>query len=229
MALLAYVVIFNLLPKERAYRLTYHVTKAWGMAVCAFTFCRVRVHGAELLDDNKAYILVSNHISIMDIPVCQLAAPLPFSFLAKEETKRIPVVGFLVRHMHVAVNRRSEASRRRSFDNMVRHVRSGRSILVYVEGTRNRSTAPLQRFYDGAFRLAVESGTPLAVLTIVGSDRVVNPRESFGILPFGRVDAYWEAILPTAGMTAADVPALKTATANLMLARIRESAPSYGV
>ncbi len=50
-----------------------------------------------------------------------------------------------------------ETSRRRSFDEMKKVLRAGMHICLYPEGTRNRTQEPLKVFYDGAFKLAVET------------------------------------------------------------------------
>ena len=216
-AYLCYVVVFGLFPPEKAYRLAYRITNGWGKAVLGFLFCRVRIEGRELFDRSRAYVLVSNHIALIDIPLCQVASPVPFSFLAKIETLSYPVVGYLVRHMHLPVDRRSPESRSGSFDAMVAHLGRGRSVHIYIEGTRNRGEEALLPFYDGAFRLAIATGAPLAVLAIVGSEQVSPPKGRFRIYPGKRVRCTWTDIIETRGMTEDDLPALKERVRALLL------------
>lgn len=197
LVLIAYFIVFNAFQNEdKRYRVAFQVTQLWGRAVCSFLFCRVKVVGRERLDNTQGYILTSNHLSMVDIPLGMAYSPVPFSFLAKAETLKIPVIGYLVRNAHVAVDRKSEASRRKSAKDMAAHISKGRSIHIYPEGTRNKSDKPLTRFYDGAFKLAVESQTPLSVIVIKGTERVINPHEWFQIHPFETIEMHYLDILP---------------------------------
>ncbi len=208
-AYVGYVWVFRMYGPEKAYRSAYKITNVWGRAVLAFLFCRYRVTGKEKFDRNRPYILVSNHVALVDIPLAQVSSPVPFSFLAKAETLAYPVVGFLVRSMHLPVDRRSKAGRSASFARMVEHVQRGRSVHIFLEGTRNRTEAPLLPFYDGAFRLALATGAPLAVLAIAGSEKVSPPVGVFAVFPGQKVRCTWTAVIETQGMTEQDLPALK--------------------
>jgi 1-acyl-sn-glycerol-3-phosphate acyltransferase len=221
-AFCCYVFVFGIFPSEKAYGMAYRITNGWGRTVLAFLFCRAKVIGREKLDPRRNYVLVSNHRALVDIPLCQVASPIPFSFLAKAETLSYPVVGYLVRNMHLPVDRRSPDSRARGFEPMVEHVRRGRSVHIYVEGTRNRTDEPLLPFYDGAFRLAVATGTPIAVLAIVGSEKLSPPQGSFRIFPFGRVKCVWTETIETDGLTESDVPQLKQRVRELILRELEE-------
>jgi 1-acyl-sn-glycerol-3-phosphate acyltransferase len=49
------------------------------------------------------------------------------------------------------------------------------SILIFPEGTQNRSIEPLQPFYSGAFRMAVETGAPIMPMVVVNAGRLMPP------------------------------------------------------
>ncbi len=222
-----FVFIFNFCSKQRAYLYAYRVTKIWGKTILALMLVRVKVVGAERVRDykkrmgNSSFVIASNHQSAMDIPFGMAASPEPFSFLGKVEADKLPIVGYLCRHVHVYVDRKSEQSRQESYQRMRKHVEEGKSIHVFVEGTRNRSDEPLLKFHDGAFRLAIETQKPLAVLTIDGANRVFSPRESFKASP-GFVICTWEEPIDTTGMTLEDLPRLKMMARERMLRRLGE-------
>jgi 1-acyl-sn-glycerol-3-phosphate acyltransferase len=224
-ALLAYIIIFNFFSRERAYVATFYVTKMWGKSILLLALIRVKTSGAEKLlqngKDSQAYILVSNHQSAMDIPFCMSTCPVPFSFLAKAEVDRVPIVGYLARNMHVYVDRKSEQSRQESFSRMQKHIEAGRSIHIYVEGTRNRTKELLTKFHDGAFRLAIETQKPMAVLTLDGAAAVFNPRKAFRASP-GVVHCTWNEPISTVGMTLEDMPRLKAMVRQRMLENLGE-------
>ena len=200
-ALVCYLYIFNFLSGKRANDYTYWVTKWWGKTLLAFMLVRVTHEGSEKINpEDGAHILVSNHLSTMDIPICMATASIPFSFLAKQEVDKLPIIGYLARNMHVYVNRKSKESRRESFEGMKRHIHNGHSIHIYAEGTRNMTNELLQDFYDGAFRLAIETQRPIATLTICDSDKIATPKEPFRVSP-AWVHCIWEESISTEGMT----------------------------
>jgi 1-acyl-sn-glycerol-3-phosphate acyltransferase len=54
---------------------------------------------------------------------------------------------------------------------------NGQSILIFPEGTMNRSDAPLSEFYDGAFRLAIETQTAIVPMVILNARKLL-PRDN---------------------------------------------------
>ena len=211
-----YILIFNLFNEKKANDLTFLVTKYWGKSLLAFMMVKVEKIGIDNLNfDNHAYILVSNHLSMCDIPICMASSPIAFSFLAKKEVDRIPIVGYLCRNMHVYVDRKNKEARKQTVEAMQSHIREDRSILIYPEGTRNTTNALLKRFYDGAFKLAIETGRPILPLTIVGSQKITNPKEPYKASP-GHVKCIWSSALTTKNLTIDDVDYLKNKVRNIM-------------
>lgn len=216
-ALVAYFIVFNSTKGQRAWRLGFYVGSYWARLQRLLMLIHLRNHPSAQVDDKQAYVLISNHRSAVDIPICIATSPVPFSFLAKIEVKRIPILGYVVRHMHLFVDRKSEEGRDKSFEGMKQQLAKNRSIHIFVEGTRHKgSDSPLGKFYDGAFRLAILSQRPLLVLTIVNSAAVMSPEASGRVSP-ARVDCHWAHPIPTKGMTLADLPALKEKARILML------------
>ncbi len=97
---------------------------------------------------------------------------------------------------------------------MTAAMKRGISIFIYPEGTRNKTNQPLGNFYDGAFRLAIETQNPIAVATIIGSKKLLNNTE----LQPGTMTIYWDGIItPTATDT---IETLKGKTRTLLLGRL---------
>jgi 1-acyl-sn-glycerol-3-phosphate acyltransferase len=73
----------------------------------------------------------------------------------------------------------------------------------------------LLEFRDGAFRLAIATGTPIAALTVLNTGRKLSPLHPVAFAP-GFIDAIWSEPIETRGMTMEDVPALKEKVMNNM-------------
>ncbi|QQR94534.1 MAG: 1-acyl-sn-glycerol-3-phosphate acyltransferase [Bacteroidota bacterium] len=89
------------------------------------------------------------------------------------------------------------------------------SIFICPEGTRNFTDQMLLPFKDGAFRLAIATQTPLAVLTVINTDVLLSPESPLALSP-GKLVAEWSKPIDTKGMTDDDVESLKQQTAKLM-------------
>ena len=192
-----------------------------GKLICGSMFLRVErvVHGSY--KRNESYVVVSNHQTMIDIPANVVGAPedILFKFLGKKEAAKLPFFGFLINRLCILVDRKSEESRRNSYQRMKEEMANGFSIFVYPEGTRNRTSEPVKAFYNGAFKLAIEMQKPLVVNTLVGI-RELNPPDNFFSYRPGKVYAHWEEPISTLGMTLNDLDKLKAQAADLMKKRL---------
>lgn len=182
-----------------------------------------RVRGKQYLTQLPA-VIVSNHVSQFDILLNLVALPIPFRFLSKKEVANMPVIGYCVKHLHLLVDRSHAESRTESMKKMVAVIEEGTSVLIYPEGTRNPGPAFTRPFFDGAFRLAVKTGRPILVVTLIDTWKRQNPHMRGQMLP-GRMRVVIDPPLPTAGLTETDIPRLKARVQELMENHLR---PVYG-
>src|SRR6185503_2570225 len=69
--------------------------------------------------------------------------------------------GFIYKYAVVRVDRGDAVDRAKSVRNMKSVLKKGISIIVFPEGTFNMTPNPLKDFYDGAFRVAIETQMPI--------------------------------------------------------------------
>jgi 1-acyl-sn-glycerol-3-phosphate acyltransferase len=141
-------------------------------------------------------------------------------FLAKAELTKIPLLGFIIRKLYMTVNRDDRADRNRSIEIMRRSLDENISVFLCPEGTRNRhDDPPLLDFRDGAFRLAILTKTPLAVLTLLNTGEKLSPLRPIELAP-GTLHAIWDEPIDTSKMTIDDVPALKEKVRQMMIGHL---------
>jgi 1-acyl-sn-glycerol-3-phosphate acyltransferase len=161
------------------------------------------------------YVIVANHISYLDTLVIFPGLPVYFRPLGKIEISKIPVLGFVYRQIVVMVDRDNDKSRALSMRLMWRALQHEGSILIFPEGTFNETGAPLKEFYNGAFRLAINTQTP--ILPVLFPDTVNRWHYSawWKLWPGRNRVVYLEPV-STTGLTLKDLPALKQAVYSVM-------------
>lgn len=214
------VLLFNMIvtPGTQALRHNiWYLYHAFTPVFLTLVGIRLRVEGREHLDPKQSYVIVGNHCSSLDFILNAHSFPGVFRFLAKQELQKIPVFGWVVKKMCLIVDRSSAMSRARSVVALKQQLAEGWSIFIYPEGSRNRTEEPLGHFHDGAFRIAIQTGAPLAVQTLVNISDITS--NGAGLWP-GTVRVVWEMPIPTEGMKGEDVTALKERAEGLMMARL---------
>jgi 1-acyl-sn-glycerol-3-phosphate acyltransferase len=89
------------------------------------------------------------------------------------------------------------------------------SIFIAPEGTFNTTNKPLIDFYDGAFRLAIETQTPIKPLLFLDAVDRMHWRSLFAFTPGKLRTVYLEEISPQ-GYTVENLDELKKKVYNLM-------------
>ena len=199
----------------------------WWMNVWGFlTACKLRVANPEKIDHNRAYVFVFNHVSASDAISANACIPLPFTPMAKKEVLKIPILGWLFGRISIIVDRSNPESRKKGLEEMKDNARNGISILVFPEGTRNKSLSePLGPFKAGAFITAIDAQLPIAPFVVVGG-RDLLPNEK---LPAQRCNmtAYYADPIETKGLTLDDVEMLKNKTYAIMQQLLIEHDPRF--
>jgi 1-acyl-sn-glycerol-3-phosphate acyltransferase len=204
-----YFFIFTFVPKDKAPFRGHKVSRFWAKLLFTCFFIRLDIKGMELINPDKAYVFVCNHRSQMDIPLFARACVNTFRFLSKVEATKIPLIGYVVKRLYITVDRKSKEDRAKSFIKMQDSLLKEKiSMVIFPEGTRNRTGQPLIDFKDGAFRLAIDTKLPVAVLTIFNSGEFSPANKVMQLKP-GTLKATWTEPIPTVNMTSEDVPRLK--------------------
>ncbi len=145
-------------------------------------------------DKKRPYIFVTNHISYLDSAMIPKAYRQPIRPLGKVEMSKVPVFGFIYKNAIVTVDRSSAANRANSIRLLKSIINKGISVLVFPEGTFNMGTTPLKEFYDGAFRLAIETQTPIKPVLYLDAYRRMPYESLFKMTPGRNRILYLEEI-----------------------------------
>jgi len=137
----------------------------------------VTVTGREHVDRKKAYVIASNHQSMLDIPVIYRSF-LHFKWVSKASLFKIPVIGWnLWMNRHIKLDRSSMQSQRKMLRQCAENIQNGSSVMIFPEGTRSRN-GELRAFKEGAFLVALQQKTDILPIVLDGSYRAL-PEKGF--------------------------------------------------
>lgn len=146
--------------------------RRWAAGIVRVFATRVEVRGADEINPEATYLFVSNHLSNFDVPLLMHAIPFGVRFLAKEQLRRVPLLGrFIEASGMVFIERNSPRQARQSLARMSAKLRSGQSFVAFPEGRRSRC-GELGAFRLGAFRAAIEAGVPVVPVAIRGTGAI---------------------------------------------------------
>jgi 1-acyl-sn-glycerol-3-phosphate acyltransferase len=129
---------------------------------------RIRVLGRERIRPGRAYVLVANHESMLDI-LALFRLRVPFRWVCEAYLLRYPIAGWLIRRCrYLPVRRGDRDSVRRMLAAAEVALRDGVSVLIFPEGTRSTDGAA-GTFRAGAFVLAKRVGVPILPITVDGA------------------------------------------------------------
>ncbi len=194
-------------PERLRLKMIYHYNRVWLDAWGFFSGIVMETRGKEHLDSQETYVIVGNHCNMLDIIIVGSRVTHPFKPLIKKELLAIPVLGAMLKIISVVVDRSSRQSRILSYQRMKQTLKKNISILIFPEGTRNRSKLPLKPFYDGAFKLAIDAQVPILPVALLNVRRM-NPIGTFRFYP-GRIVFQYLKAIPTQGLSQADLPSIK--------------------
>jgi 1-acyl-sn-glycerol-3-phosphate acyltransferase len=207
-----FVIIGSFFGPIRGGNFIYRLLHLWGdiwffLAGMPTRFQLAQPH-TQPPDPQKQYVFVANHVSNLDAAFLVKVIRQPFRPLGKIELVKVPVFGYIYKVAVVTVDRGDASHRSKSIRNLKSIIRKGISILIFPEGTFNETGLPLKEMYDGAFRLAIETQTPIKPVIFPDTYARMQGDKVFTLNP-GVCRAIWLDEVPVEGYTLADLPRLK--------------------
>jgi 1-acyl-sn-glycerol-3-phosphate acyltransferase len=167
------------------------------------------------LDKSRQYIFVANHISYLDAPIIVKTITQPVRVLGKIEMSQVPLFGFIYRNAIVTVDRSHVTKRANSVRILKSVLKKKISIFMFPEGTFNETTNALKDFFNGAFRIAIETQTPIKPVLFVDAYDRLHYNSILSLTPGISRSVFLDEI-SVEGLTLNDVHTLKQKTYKVM-------------
>lgn len=226
--LLSFLILMplQLLPARPALCASNAVLRVWAWFWGLTVALRYRAVGRPRGFGGTPMVIVTNHGSFLDTPASYVMMRGAFRTLAKKELLRTPIMGPIFKSSGIMVDRSSPESRKASSARMEAALKGGTSLLIFPEGTQNRTNDWMQPFYDGAFKAAISAQVPIQPVVTVNA-RQLMPQAKFKKMWPGQIRQYFLDPVPTAGLGEGDVEALRDRVRHLMIDKLKIEEPGY--
>jgi 1-acyl-sn-glycerol-3-phosphate acyltransferase len=199
-----------LLPYPKQIVGVYFINRTFIFFWSVFTGIRYQITGLENIKNKQTYVCVLNHTNSADMIAAAYGARVFAKPLVKKSLTLIPFLGQIFSLSCIAVDRSSPEARKKSKENMLSDLKQSISILIFPEGTRNRTGKPLKDFFDGAFDIAAEANLPIMPIVFTNI-RNINPQHDLVFQPETLEINHLPPIFPT-GSDAQAIHLLKEET-----------------
>ncbi|MFP6559984.1 lysophospholipid acyltransferase family protein [Paraburkholderia sp. B3] len=143
------------------------LNRAWSLKMLALCGMKLVVHNDAARLDAGA-LVVSNHISWIDIYVINAWRPTPF--VSKAEVRNWPLIGWFAKNLDtVFVEREKRSDAKRIMHELAERLTRGELMCVFPEGTTTDGRA-VKPFHTNLFQAAVEAGQPVQPICILYED-----------------------------------------------------------
>lgn len=165
----------------------------WAFRVCLWIAgVDLTIIGKENVPTDQPVLYVGNHRSYFDILITYIQVPRPTGYIAKKEMLRYPLLVNWMKNLHcLFLDRKDVKQGLKTILTAIEKVKSGISICIFPEGTRNKVNDTFLEFHEGSFKVAEKSGCAIVPMTINNSaaifeDHLPKIRKAHVILEYGK-------------------------------------------
>lgn len=167
-------------------------------------------------DKSKSYVFVFNHNSFLDAAILMKTIRAQhIRILGRADLAAIPIFGWLYRQAVISVDRSSAKHRAQSLLELKAYLSKNISVVIAPEGTFNMTHQPLSPFFDGAFKIAIETQTPIKPIIFPDNLKRLHYKSFFSLQP-GNTRAIFLEEVSVEGYSLAEVGKLKNKIFTLM-------------
>ena len=160
--------------RARKERFVFPCVMAWAKSLLFLAGVKIEVEGKENIPSDEACVFVSNHQGNFDIPVLLTSLDKPNGIVAKKEISVLPFIkGWMQLLDCVFIDRENPRSAMKSLNEAIDIVRSGRSMIIFPEGTRSKG-GHVKDFKGGAFRICEKAKAPVVPVCIEGTYKAME-------------------------------------------------------
>lgn len=136
---------------------------------------KVTFIGEENVPKDAPVLYIGNHRSFFDIPLTYPRCPIRTGYVAKKEMENVPLLSTWMKRLHcLFLDRKDIKQGLKTILEAIEKVKSGISICIFPEGTRNKNESELEMlpFHEGSFKIATKAKCPIIPIAISNSANI---------------------------------------------------------
>jgi 1-acyl-sn-glycerol-3-phosphate acyltransferase len=148
----------------------------WAFRVILF-ICgtKITVIGEENVPKDVPVLYICNHKSYFDIIITYARCPRLTGYIAKNSMEKIPLLSLWMNRLHcLFINREDVKEALKTILAGIDNIKSGISMCIFPEGTRNKTTDRILPFKEGSFKMAEKTGCPIIPMAISNSAEILE-------------------------------------------------------
>lgn len=148
----------------------------WAFRCCLFLAgTNLIVLGKDRVPTDTPVLYVGNHRSYFDTLITYINVLRPTGYVSKKEMARIPLLSVWMNNLHCLFLDRDDIKQGlKTILTAIDKVKSGISMCIFPEGTRNRVNDTFLPFHEGSFKIAVKGNVPVVPMSIVNSASILE-------------------------------------------------------
>lgn len=165
----------------------------WAFRCCLFfAGTNITVLGEENVPKDTPVLYIGNHRSYFDIVMTYVRVPRPTGYIAKIEMLRYPLLRTWMKNLHcLFLDRKDIKQGMKTVLEGIEKIKSGVSICIFPEGTRNKTADTFLPFHEGSFKIAEKSGCPIIPISInnaadIFEDHLPKIKKTHVVIEYGK-------------------------------------------
>ena len=153
---------------------------------------KITVLGEENVPKDEPVLYVANHRSYFDILLTYVRVPRPTGYISKKEMERYPLLRNWMRNLHcLFLDRKDIKQGLKTILTGIEQMKSGISMCIFPEGTRNKVNDTFLPFHGGSFKLAEKSGCPIVPISLnntaaIFEDHIPKIKKAHVVIEYGK-------------------------------------------
>jgi 1-acyl-sn-glycerol-3-phosphate acyltransferase len=148
------------------------ITRIWAWCILFIGRVKVYIEGLDKFDHKSNYVIIGNHLSLMDIPPIIVHFPGKLRWVFKKELAKVPIFGWVLSISNIEVDRENKEKSQKSFLKAKKKLKKGVSVIIFPEGTRS-ITGEVGPFKKGAFVFSLQTEVNLLPYAIYGTREIL--------------------------------------------------------
>lgn len=146
----------------------------WAFKVILFlSGTKLTVIGEENVPTDEPVLYIGNHRSFFDIVITYARCPRLTGYISKLSMKKVPLLSIWMTRLHcLFLDREDIREGLKTILAGIDNIKSGISMCIFPEGTRNKTDDLLLPFKEGSFKMAEKSGCAIIPMALTNSAEI---------------------------------------------------------